>query len=306
VTKSAAANGADQSYRACSVKQDGRRNRRTKAAVEVIRQAIYQIVEDDPPMNVRQVFYQMVVRDVIEKTEKEYQNSAIRLLTDMRMSGDLPFEWIVDESRRVRITETCHGITDALNRTARFYRRSALDQCPDYIEIWYEKDALSGVIEGVTDEYDVPLMPSKGMSSLSFLYGTARAIERAHLRGKKTYIYQFGDHDPTGVLVPRALKRRLAEMCKTLDCPPPIIERAALTEEQITEYNLPTRPTKRDNNAHAKNFDGDSVELDALPPRVLRDMVHEVIGRHISPRELEVLRASEESEREIIRKLSTE
>jgi hypothetical protein len=57
----------------------------------------------------------------------------------------------------------------------------------------------------------------------------------------------------------------------------------ALTEQQIAEFNLPTRPTKREGNRHAYGFAGDSVELDALPPHVLRDMVRDVIERHISP-----------------------
>ena len=78
------------------------------------------------------------------------------------------------------------------------------------------------------------------------------------------------------------------------------MERVALTEEQIAEFNLPTRPTKRDGNSHANTFEGESVELDALPPGILRDMVREVIERHISEHELETLRIAEDSERELL------
>ncbi len=90
-------------------------------------------------------------------------------------------------------------------------------------------------------------------------------------------------------------------MCARLRCPGPVIERVALTEEQIEEYDLPTRPTKREGNRHAESFEGDSVELDALPPRVLREMVTEVIEQHISPEETENLRVVEDSERELLR-----
>jgi hypothetical protein len=75
------------------------------------------------------------------------------------------------------------------------------------------------------------------------------------------------------VLIPDTIERRLNELCEKFDCSPPIVRRIALTEEQIVRYNLPTRPTKREGNTHASNFDGDGVELDALPPQVLRDMV---------------------------------
>ena len=155
----------------------------------------------------------------------------------------------------------------------------------------------SGAIWG----YDVPLMVSRGMPSLTFLHGSALAIRRAEERGKTSYIYQFGDHDPSGVLIPKAIERRLDEICQDLDCEPPYVERIALTKEQIEEHNLPTRPTKRDGNRHAHGFVGDSVELDALPPSTLRAIVRAVIGQHVSPEATQALRVAEDSERDLLR-----
>ena len=103
------------------------------------------------------------------------------------------------------------------------------------------------------------------------------------------------------MLIPQAIKRRLDELCEKLDCLPPFLERIALTEEQIEEFDLPTRPTKRQGNTHAASFEGDSVELDALPPHELRSMVRDCIERHISERELEGLRAAKESERGLLK-----
>jgi hypothetical protein len=283
-------------YRACPIK----RPRRTRAAIDGIKQAILDVISDDPPMTVRQVFYQLVARGVIEKTERQYQQTVIRLMTDMRIADELPFEWVIDESRRRRITQTFESISNALECTAKFYRRSALEAADDYLEIWCEKDALSGLLWGVTSDYDVPLMVSRGMPSLTFLHGTAQEIAHAEESGKSTYIYQFGDWDPSGVLIPKSIEARLEQMCEELGCEPPYVERVALTKAHITEFNLPTRPTKRDGNRHANSFEGESVELDALPPRILREMVREVIGRHISPRMLTGIRAAEESERALL------
>jgi len=284
-------------YRACSIK----RFRRTKAEIDKIKNAIRAVLKADHPMTVRQVFYQLVVRGTIEKTEEEYQQTVIRLLTDMRMRGKIPFDWLVDESRQRRITRTYNNIADAARSTAKFYRRSALRECANYIEIWVEKEALSGVLWDVTSDYDVPLMISRGMPSLTFLHASAQEIYRAWRQRKRTYIYQFGDHDPSGVLIPRTIERRLHEMCKTLHCPPPLVARAALTEEQIEEFNLPTRPTKRRGNSHARNFVGDSVELDALPAGELRALVTAVIEQHVSPKQTAALRVAENSERELLR-----
>lgn len=287
----------DSAYDACPI----RRGRRTKADVATIRQAILDVIGTDPPMTVRQVFYQLVARGVVEKTEAEYQGTVIRLMTEMRLDGALPFNWVADESRRVRITQTYDNISDAIEQTAKFYRRSALAQSDDYVEIWCEKDALAGVLWDVTSDYDVPLMISRGMPSLTFLYSSACAIRDAAEQGKETFIYQFGDHDPSGVLIPQTIKRRLEEMCQRLDCPPPMVERAALTEDQIEQHRLPTRPTKRDGNNHANGFAGDSVELDALPPSILREMVRDVIARHIFESATAALREAEDSERELLR-----
>ena len=153
--------------------------RRSRDEMEVIRQAIPDVIEDDPPMTVRQVFYQLVSRGVIEKTEGQYQRTVIRLMTEMRLSGELPYDWVVDESRRVRITETFDSVQDAIEHTAQFYRRSALAQSDSYVEVWCEKDALAGVMWDVTSDYDVPLMVSRGMPSMTFLHGSALEIRNA-------------------------------------------------------------------------------------------------------------------------------
>lgn len=288
------------SYVACPIS----RPRRLKAEISAIREAIVEIIRADPPMTVRQTFYQLVARGIIEKTEAEYNRTVIRLMTDMRLDGSLPFWCVVDETRRARVTETFDDVRDALTQTAKFYRRSALAQSSDYVEIWCEKDALAGVLWEVTSQYDVPLMVSRGMPSLTFLYGSAQAIRHAGELGKYTYIYQFGDHDPSGVLIPQTIARRLDQMCERMDCAPPQVERIALTQRQISRYRLPTRPTKRERNRHAASFVGDSVELDALPPGVLRKLAREAIEQHVSASDTIALRAAEESEREILTKLA--
>jgi hypothetical protein len=269
-----------------------------------IRAAIVKILEADHPQTVRQVFYQLVTRGVIEKTEAEYQGTVIRLLTDMRLDDDVEWDWIIDDSRRVRNTQTFDNIADAINDTARYYRRSALKNCSDYIQIWCEKEALAGIIWDVASDYDVPVIPSKGMPSLTLVYNCFRDIQRASEAGKDCYLYQFGDHDPTGVLIPQSLESRIEEFCERYDCSVPSVERVALTEEQITSYGLPTRPTKREGNKHARGFEGDSVELDALPSSELRTLVSECIERHISQTELEVLREAERSERMQLRQFA--
>ncbi len=280
-------------YRACPIK----RPRRTKDDIDAIKTAIKDVLKADHPQTVRQIFYQLVTRNVVEKTEKDYQGVVIRLLTDMRLADELDFDWIVNSSRITHETQTFDSVAHAVYDTARFYRRSAMRMSDVYIEIWVEKEALAGIIYDAASVYDVPVVVSKGMPSLTQLYGSFRNIFRASDAGKKSFIYQFGDHDPTGALIPTVIADRMEWFCWKANCTLPTVERYAITEEQIEEYSLPTRPTKRDGNTHADNFEGDSVELDALPSNVLREMVTDCIEQHISSASVDVLRAAEESER---------
>ena len=276
------------------------RSRRSKAAMAEIKTAIRSVLEDDHPMTVRQVFYQLVVREVIDKTEQAYKGVVVRLLTEMRMAGEIPFSWIVDESRRTRETQTFDSVTDALKDTARFYRRSALRESDVYVEIWCEKEALSGFIWDVASDCDVPVVVSKGTPSLTHLYESFENVYRAARAGKHAYLYQFGDHDPSGCLIPRVIAARFNDFCQRHDCELPDIARIALRPEHIRSYRLPSRPTKRDGNAHAKGFTGRSTELDALPPDILRDLVRDCIERHISAAQVTALRVAEDSERSLI------
>jgi len=237
---------------------------------------------------------------VVEKTEKAYQQTVIRLLTDMRLGGKVPFQWIIDSSRITHETQTFDNIADAVTETARFYRRSALRESKVYIEIWCEKEALAGIIYDAASDYDVPVVVSKGMPSLTQLFESFQNIRRASEAGKYCFIYQFGDHDPTGALIPEVIRSRMNWFCEKDDCPRPTVQRYALTEEQIEQYELPTRPTKREGNRHAAKFTGDSVELDALPSAVLRELVVGCIEQHISPDEVAILREAEESERHFL------
>jgi hypothetical protein len=104
----------DDTYIPCSI----RRPRRTGEQVDDIRTAIKAVLKADHPQTVRQVFYQLVVRGAIEKTEAEYKGSVIRLLSEMRLDGSVDWDWIVDESRTGQTTRTFETVEDALRDTA--------------------------------------------------------------------------------------------------------------------------------------------------------------------------------------------
>ena len=67
-------------------------------------------------MTCRQVFYRAVTSGVIGKTEGEYKQTIIRLLTEMRKSKELPWQWLADNTRWQRKPDTSTGLVAMLNR----------------------------------------------------------------------------------------------------------------------------------------------------------------------------------------------
>jgi hypothetical protein len=104
----------------------------------------------------------------------------------MRLADQISWDWIVDETRQGKVTQTFDNVTDALRDTAKFYRRSALRESDVYIEIWSEKEALAGIIYDAASEYDIPVEVSKGMPSLTQIWGTACSVINAARNGKLT------------------------------------------------------------------------------------------------------------------------
>ena len=283
--------GGNGFYSASPIK----RNRRTKAEIGAIKNAIIDLLAGDNPQTVRQVFYALTVRGLIKKAEIEYQQTVIRLLVDMRESGEIPFDWIADNTRWMRKPSTFVGLDAALDNFSKAYRRDLWEAMPVYAEVWCEKDALAGVIMKETEPYDVPLMVARGYASISFLHSAAEATQA---KGKPAYIYHLGDLDPSGQDAARDIEAKLRRYAPEAEIH---FERIAVTRSQVEEWSLPTRPTKQ-KDPRAKKFAGTSVELDAIPANKLRSLVKACIQKHIDPDQLKVLRIAEELERETLAK----
>jgi hypothetical protein len=275
--------------------QNGKK-RRTQAELEQIRSALVSALSTDHPWTVRQAFYRMVVLGVIAKTEAGYETVG-RLLLQMRLEERIPFAWIADNTRWVRKPQTFASMDDALQKMAQSYRRSIWDTQPVHVEIWSEKDALAGVLLAETVPFDVPLMVSRGFSSLSFLHDAAQAILA---RDKPAFVYYCGDHDPSGVHIDRVVERRLREFAPGAEIH---FQRVAVTVAQIKQWNLPTRPTKS-TDSRSKTFKGGSVEVDAIPPNELRALIRACITKHVDREALAAIQAAESSERERFERLA--
>ena len=256
--------------------------------------AIFDWADQQKPVTVRQLFYRLSTLDLVPKTDAGYKAIG-RICTKMREAGDLPYTWLVDNTRWQRKPKTYSSLEDALQLTAETYRKSLWINQDAAAEVWCEKEALAGVIYPVTSQFDVPLMVAKGYASLSFLYSAAEEIKDKEFAGKKVHIYYLHDFDPDGVKAAEAAEARLREFSQSDDF---VFNPIALNAEQVRAMDLPTRPTKR--TTRSKGFSEQSCELDAIPPSTLRQMVEGAIVEIIDPREWERLQDIERFERESI------
>lgn len=272
------------------------RKKPTAAEMEERCDAIIDIVNEVGPATVRQVYYQAEVRGVLPKEEKSY-NKVQYLLVKLRRSGEIDYDSIVDNTRYPIQPTTFESPADALEDAAASYRKSLWEDIDARVEIWLEKDALTGVIDPITSKYDVALMVARGYSSVTFLYENATALERS---GKPCFIYHLGDSDPSGENAAEVIERELREYAPNAEIH---FERLAVTEQQIRDWHLPSRPTKMSDMRAAAFGNRRSVELDSIDPNRLRKLVEDAINRHMSKKAYAKLMKAEQAERDEIREL---
>lgn len=281
----------DELYAAC--RSNGRA---TKTAMAARDEALVRIATDIQPCTVRQVFYQATVWGVVEKTEAGY-DQVQRALVRLRNSKRISFSWIIDNTRWQIKPRSYDRVADALEDTARLYRRAVWSDLDVHVEIWLEKDALTGVVQPITAKYDVGLLVARGFSSITFLYANAAEIIALD---KPAYIYHLGDHDPSGVCARQKIEQKLREFAPGAHIH---FEPLAVLPEQIQQWQLPARATKK-SDSRAKNFQGDSVELDAIRPDELRNLVEQAITAHLPAQHLDVLRIAQQRERAALRMIA--
>jgi len=280
-----------------------KRRRATAGEMEERAQFLIAYAREHHPVTVRGLYYQCEVAGVpgIDKTENSYSKVQHQVL-ELRRQGRLPYRWIADATRRQRRPYTCLNMADALDDSVRTYRRSLWQDADADVEIWCEKDALAGVIDQVTMEYDVPLMVSRGFTSETFAF---EAVDAYVGSGRPVMVYALYDFDRSGADAARSLKEKLYRFGMERG----VIVRfnlIGLTLDQIEDWNLPTRPHKRATTADRNWPHPYACELDAIPPDDLRTLVQDAIEQHLPADELARLLRIEDLERETMREfLST-
>src|SRR5215213_1784465 len=248
------------------------RNRRTKAEVEAVREAAREELRAAHPMTLRQVHYRLVSRSDVNhpNTIQAYQKLS-KWLRDDRLNNIVPWSWMEDRMRVARGWNGWAGLEGFVEDVRDNYYRDPWQDQSGYVEVWLEKDALSGVFMDVLGEYRATLNVGRGYDGWTSI---KRAADRYRGRGQEgidTTVLYFGDFDPSGEDMHRSLQERFATLGVYPEMP-----KVALTHEDAQV--LPGDVTKADDSraaAFVAKYGDLAVELDALPVGELRSRIQQ-------------------------------
>jgi hypothetical protein len=301
-----------------------------KHRLQQINEIIEEYQEQDLVLTLRQLYYQLVSRDIIPNQQKEYSKLST-LLKEGRMSGIVDWNAIEDRLRQVDRPSSWSSPKAILEAALSGYRKDRMKDQANYIEVWVEKDALSGVLSRVTYQYGIPIMVNRGYSSASAMYDSYKRFRGAIDRDQNCKLLYLGDFDPSGIDMIRDIRDRIAEfLSKTyfdeheeedmqdgeseeraksflewFETKFEIIP-IALTRDQIDEYDPPENPAKR-TDPRAKDFIAEhgtsSWEVDALRPDVLNTVLTEAIELRLDLEVYNEVLQSEEEDRDKLQKI---
>jgi hypothetical protein len=274
-----------------------KRDRRSRARLELLDQQIIDVLAEDHPQSIRHVFYRMTnprLGEPVEKSERGYQHIKARMKA-LRRNGRVPYDWVSDSTRTGYITRTFDGAADFLQAVKSLYRADLWKAADFYCEVWVESRSIAGIVLGDCRSLAVNLYPAGGFTSISLAYQAATYINEAH-GGRDVVILYIGDYDPAGVLIDVSIERELREhLSRDVAL---TFKRLGITLEQISRLDLPTKPRKT-TDRRALHIT-ETVEAEAMPAAIMRQLLRSEIEALLPPNALAVARAAEQSERDFL------
>jgi len=252
----------------------------TAASMGLI-EAAGEVVEEytamDYKITVRQLYYQLVARDIVPNSQKSYKR-LVSLIGDARMAGMISWEALEDRTRNVKGLQHWDHPQQVLRAARHSYRRDKWEGQPYMVEVWVEKEALASVVARTCQRLDVDYLSCRGYMSLSEMWAASQRFVEAIENGRQPVIIHLGDHDPSGIDMTRDIFDRLDLFVGYHISNETEVKRVALNMDQVEAYGPPPNPAKiTDSRAtgYIKQFGKVSWELDALPPNVLDAVISE-------------------------------
>lgn len=181
-----------------------------QARLEQVNRIIAEYQKQGYTLTLRQLYYQLVSRDVVPNKQSEYAKLST-LLKEGRMAGIVDWDAIEDRLRKPSSPPSFDSPADILEACINQYALPRMNGQHNYVEVWVEKDALSGVLKRVTQKYHIPILVNRGYSSVSAMYDSYNRFKTAAQRKQKITILYLGDYDPSGVDMIRDIRERITD-----------------------------------------------------------------------------------------------
>lgn len=273
--------------------------------------AIFQGMRDWWPLTVRQAYYQAVGAGKLSNRLSEYRRVSA-VLTDLRRESLIPWHAVADRTRTTTGKRGRPDVSDWLQDQwnelfdPRYYGRCYIQNQDVYVEVLVEKDALASIAENAVWPYCTRLNVTRGHPSASMQNAIAERLDRAMMLSKKPVLLHFGDLDPSGIAIPKALQSKLLDH-HGLDVE---VRRVALLPEQVEALNLPESldaAKRQDPNyaAWVREYGPDMkpVELDAMHPETLQRLIRDALEGVYDMSEFRVQQQRERADRDLIRSI---
>lgn len=295
-----------------------------KHTIRQVNSVLADYAEQGFDLTLRQLYYQFVAHDLFpddrtwgwdEGRKRWYRDPEgtknadpnYKWLGDLvnngRLSGHIDWDSIVDRTRKVERLSHWESPAELVEIAAEQFRVDRWADQSRYVEVWIEKDALTGVIAGTCEEFDTPYLSCRGYTSQSEMWGASQRLLKRIIDGKDVTILHLGDHDPSGIDMTRDIEDRLATFMfqdyvravadkEGLD-PNTLsetnvrataheasarfhVDRVALNMDQVEQFQPPPNPAKMTDSrfrGYMAEHGDESWELDALDPATLAGLI---------------------------------
>lgn len=264
----------------------------TRRLIVVCNQIINDYLGQGLRLTLRQLYYQLVTRNIIPNQEKMYRMLS-RVLSDARLAGLVDWSAIEDRVRQPRMPNEFRDLDELVQAAVASYRLPRWRTQTRYVELWVEKDALAGVLQPLAQEFHVTMMVNRGYSSQSAMYDSAKRFIREDKQG---ILFYLGDHDPSGEDMVRDIQDRLDLFGADVD-----VRKLALTMAQVEEYEPPPNPAKMSDSRaeqYVRRHGSQSWEVDALPPQVLTQIIRAAFRSIVNRRAMQEIVDQERQDKE--------
>ena len=234
------------------------------------------------PVSLRAIHYRLLVKTFFRNAKQKttYQNDLASykdlsdLLTRMRLSGQIRWDAVCDETRPVTIWRCWRNAADFVAEQAaglfKGYARDLLQSQQQHFEVVVEKLTVQNFVTPVAGRYCMPVVVMRGNSGIDARH---QVVERFRASGKKSlFLLCLGDCDPDGDSIVDSTLRSIRDDFGVDDVN---ASRVAMSHAQADHLDLPKMLEAKTQSSNYATFVSrhgrtDCYELEAVAPEVLQ------------------------------------